>query len=79
MIELQSTTDRPRLIREKLQEYMANGAQLAWLIDPSRRSVTIYRPEHPLETQTNIDALAADGPVSGFVLDLSLVWNPRGN
>ena len=28
MIELQLATDRPRLVREKMQEGMANGAQL---------------------------------------------------
>jgi Uma2 family endonuclease len=79
VIELQSSTDRPRLVREKMEEWMANGAQLAWLIDPDRRSVTIYRPDREVETLADIDSIAGEGPVAGFVLDLSFVWNPLGN
>ncbi len=78
VIELQSTTDRPRLLRDKMRDYMANGAQLAWLIQPQSRSVTVYRPNHEPETQSNINKLAADGPVHGFVLHLASIWNPLG-
>jgi len=76
VIELRSTTDQPRLLRDKMRDYMANGAQLAWLIDPGSRSVTIYRPGQTSEVQTGLDTLAADGPAAGFVLDLTSIWNP---
>lgn len=78
VIELQSGTERARFLREKTQEWIANGAQLAWLIDPSRRSVTIYRPDGTVETRTDIDSISGEGPVDGFVLDLSDVWDPPG-
>lgn len=78
VIELQSATDRPRLIREKMQEWMANGVQLAWLIDPEKKSVAIHRPDSTTEARTGIDSIAAEGPVEGFVLDLVPVWNPMG-
>jgi Uma2 family endonuclease len=78
VIELKSTTDRPRILREKMREYLANGAQLGWLIDPEQRSVTIYRPNSQTEVRTGIDSIAGEGPVAGFVLDLSFVWNPLG-
>jgi Uma2 family endonuclease len=61
-----------------MREWLANGAQLGWLIDPEHRSVAIYRPEGPVETRAGIDSIAGDGPVAGFVLDLSFVWNPLG-
>jgi Uma2 family endonuclease len=78
VIELQSSTDRPRVVRDKMKEWLANGAQLGWLIDPARRSVTIYRPDRDVETRADIDLIAGEGPVAGFVLDLSFVWNPLG-
>jgi len=56
-----------------MREYLANGAQLGWLIDPEQRSVAIYRSEDQLETRTGIDSIAGEGPVAGFVLDLSFV------
>jgi Uma2 family endonuclease len=78
VIELQSGTERARFSREKMQEWIANGARLAWLIDPSLRSVTIYRPGGSVETRTNIDSIAGEGPVADFVLDLTDVWDPLG-
>jgi Uma2 family endonuclease len=76
VIELQSSTDRPRLLREKMEEYMANGAQLGWLINPKKRSVAIYRPDRAVETLEGIDKVGGDGLVAGFVLELSFIWNP---
>jgi len=76
VIELQSASDRPRLLREKMEEYMANGAQLGWLINPKKRSVAIYRPDRAVETLEGIDKVAGEGPVAGFVLDLRFIWNP---
>ncbi len=78
VIELQSGSDRPRMLREKMREYMANGAELGWLIDPQKRSVAIYRPGGEVETRTDINSLAGEGAVTGFVLDLTFIWNPRG-
>jgi len=78
VIELKSSTDRPRILRDNMLEYLANGAQLGWLIDPDQRSVAIYRPDGQAETRTDIDLIAGEGPVAGFVLDLSIVWNPLG-
>jgi len=76
VIELQSATDRPRLLKEKMEEYMANGAQLGWLINPKKRSVAIYRPDRPVETLEEIHSVSGEALVAGFVLDLSFIWNP---
>jgi Uma2 family endonuclease len=78
VIELQSASDRPRVLQAKMREYLENGAQLGWLIDPDRRSVAIYRPNAGVETRTEIDSIVGEGPVAGFVLDLSSVWDPLG-
>jgi Uma2 family endonuclease len=79
VIELRSSSDRHRKLKDKMQEYLANGAQLGWLIDPDHRSVAIYRPGAEVEMRTDIDSIAGEGPVAGFVLDLRLVWNPLGD
>ena len=59
-----------------MQEYIANGASLAWLIDPQTHTVEVYRPNRQPESTTEIDSLSGEGPVDGFVLDLLPVWNP---
>jgi Uma2 family endonuclease len=66
------------MLKDKMREWLANGAQLGWLIDPEHRSVAIYRPEGQVETRTGIDSIAGEGPAAGFVLELSFVWNPLG-
>ena len=76
VMELKSPTDRPRTLKAKMQEYLQNGAQLGWLIDPETRSVSIYRPTGEVEIHTNIDSLTAIEPLIGFTLDLVHVWNP---
>lgn len=78
VIELKSESDRPRAVRSKMREYIDNGAQLGWLIDPENRSIEIYRPGREVETRIGPDKIEGEGPVSGFVLDLPQIWNPPG-
>lgn len=59
-----------------MREWIENGAGLAWLIDPERRAVEVYRPAVEPETLLNAEPVADEGPVEGFVLDLRPVWNP---
>jgi Uma2 family endonuclease len=70
VIELRSPSDRLSVLRDKMQEYMDNGVQLAWLIDPIKRTVEIYRPGRKPEVLFNPKRVAGEGPVQGFVLDL---------
>jgi Uma2 family endonuclease len=76
VIEVRSPTDRWRTLREKMREWIENGAQLAWLIDPESRGVEIYRPNGGVEILTNRESLQGEGPVEGFTLDLLPVWDP---
>jgi len=79
VIELKSKTDRIRTLRNKMREWIANGAQLAWLINPENETVEIYRPNRDPELVTGAKTLRAEVPVQGFVLDLNKVWNPLGH
>jgi Uma2 family endonuclease len=70
VIELRSPEDRLRLLQEKMLEYIDNGVQLAWLIDPSERTVSIYRPGREIEVLSNPATVQGEGPVEGFELTL---------
>jgi Uma2 family endonuclease len=74
VIEVRSRHDRLATARAKMQEYIANGVQLAWLIDPFRRTVEIYRPGRAPEVLVNPRSVAGEGPVKGFVLKLERVF-----
>ncbi|MCC6537906.1 MAG: Uma2 family endonuclease [Bryobacterales bacterium] len=75
VIELRSPSDRLKKLGAKMAEWIANGVELGWLIDPATRSVTIYRPGREPEVRTSDAQVAGEGPVEGFTLDLSAVWN----
>lgn len=76
VIELRSRSDRLAVLRDKMREWIDNGAQLAWLIDPETRTVEIFRPNREPELLANPESLQAEGPVEGFVLLLRKVWDP---
>jgi Uma2 family endonuclease len=43
VIELRSKTDKLKDLRAKMQEYLDNGTQLGWFIDPIHERVKVYR------------------------------------
>lgn len=76
VIELRSDSDRLPTLRAKMQEYLDNGAELGWLIDAERQAVEIYRAGRQPEIHGDSKTIHGEGPVEGFILDLSTVWNP---
>lgn len=75
VIELRFESDRLPALRRKMQEWIENGARLAWLIDPSREAVEIYRAGSDVEILENLMSVAGEGPIVGFTLELAPVWN----
>jgi Uma2 family endonuclease len=74
LIELVSPSDSMSELRSKMEEYIDNGAQLGWLLDPESRRAFVYRPDKPVEELDNPARLAADPLMKGFGLDLTDVW-----
>jgi Uma2 family endonuclease len=74
VIELVSKTDRRKAIKAKMEDWIANGAQVAWLVDPYKKSVTIYEPDkQPITTTEEI--VPGTGPIAGFNFNTSDVWS----
>jgi len=53
---------------------MDNGVKLGWLIDSMQHTVSIYRPGRAPEILANPSAVAGEGPVDGFVLNLEHIF-----
>jgi Uma2 family endonuclease len=75
VVELRSPDDRLSRLRRKMREWVDNGTSLAWLIDPERCAVEIYRPGVEPKTLVDAASVEGEGPVEGFVLDLRPVWD----
>jgi Uma2 family endonuclease len=76
VIELRSSTDRLKRLKEKMEEYIANGARLGWLIDPIERKVYVYRPVAEVEVLDEPATVSGDPVLPGFTLDLQKIWAP---
>lgn len=74
VLELRSATDRLSFLRDKMQEYIANGAQLGLLIDPKSKQVYVYRNNQPVECLDNPQTISGDPVLAGFVLNLKDIW-----
>ena len=75
VVELRSKSDRLQFLRNKMTEYIANGASLGWLIDPFNRQVYVYRPNEEVVTLINPESVSGDPLLPGFKLDLTEVWS----
>ncbi len=71
--ELHSESDTLAHLMEKMETWLANGVQLAWLVDPVARAVHIYAPSAAPRVETGLH-IAGSGPVKGFLLDAAEVW-----
>lgn len=76
VIELMSPSDRLGAAQDKMNEYLANGARLGWLLDRKNRQVYVYRPGQPVEAQDNPADVSGDPELPGFVLDLRPIFDP---
>jgi Uma2 family endonuclease len=74
VIELRSGTDRLRTLFNKMSEYISNGASLGWLIDPSTRTVYVYRPDNEVVVLENPERVSGEPLLLGFELTTTRLW-----
>ena len=78
VIELVSPSDlknqRYQDLQDKMQEYLDNGVRLGWLIEPSAKTVEIYRIKQQVEVLDNPQTLSGEDVLPGFILDLSSIF-----
>ena len=74
LVELRSETDRIKTLKQKMDEYIANGVELAWLVDPLLRQVHLYEQGKPARTLDQPDMVRGTGCVEGFELDLREIF-----
>ena len=59
VVEVLSPDDSPRLVLDKVGEYLGAGARLVWVIDPEIRRAAVYR------SLTEVTQVATDGVLGG--------------
>lgn len=74
VVELRSPTDALRPLKKKMEEYIDNGAQLGWLIDPLERKFYVYRPQEAVEVLEDPETVSGDPVLPGFTLNVRALW-----
>jgi Uma2 family endonuclease len=74
VVELRSWSDRLKRLKQKMQEYIDNGAQLGWLIDPQKKMAYIYRPGAPVEELEEPETLDGEPLMRGLALPMAKFW-----
>jgi Uma2 family endonuclease len=74
VVELKSSSDTLSGLQAKMEEYMANGALLGFLIDRKPRQVHVYRPGQAPEILENPDGVSGDPELPGFQLQMAKIW-----
>ena len=75
VVELRFRTDSLADLKSKMDEYINNGAQLGWLIDPLERKVNVYRPGAIPEVLDDPKEVSGEPLLPGFVLDVQALWD----
>jgi Uma2 family endonuclease len=71
VVEILSPSDRLKDLQAKMEEYLANGVQLGFLLDVDNETAYVYRPGQPAETVMGYEQELSGEPVlPGFRLDL---------
>jgi Uma2 family endonuclease len=74
VIELRSESDSLPVLLNKMEEYIENGATLAWLIDPKRRRVYVYKVGEEVVVLEDPVAVSGEPFLHGFELQLEEIW-----
>lgn len=73
-IEITSPSDRFEDLDEKVDEYLAHGVKLVWVINPRFRTVTVYRPDREPELFNIRQTISAEPELPGFTCAVAALF-----
>ncbi|HJX27948.1 MAG TPA: Uma2 family endonuclease [Thermoanaerobaculia bacterium] len=74
VIEVLSPDDRRGEVMEKLEEYLAMGVDVVWIVDPKHRYVLAYRSRMEVERFEEWDVLTEEEILPGFSLPVAEIF-----
>jgi Uma2 family endonuclease len=70
VIEIRSKSDSLEQLKAKMEEYIANGVRLGWLIDRQNQQDFVYRSDRSITQYPATVILSGEDVVPGFTLPL---------
>lgn len=73
-VEVVSPSERTTQTHQKVMEYLQAGTQLVWVIDPPRRTVTVYHSDHSARILRIDDELDGGAVLPGFHIKVAEIF-----
>ena len=71
VVEIRSKTDDLKSLQQTMDEYMANGCRLGWLLDLKNQHAYVYRTgENSQKIDNFLETLSGENVLNGFSLEL---------
>jgi Uma2 family endonuclease len=74
VVEIKSQSDRLKPLREKIQSFIELGAKVGILIDPDKRTVTIYTPKAEPVVLRDGDMISIAELLPGWEIAVTELW-----
>lgn len=73
-VEVISPSDTLIEVEEKVHDWLEAGTAMVWVVNPRRRTVTVYRTPHQAAILTAADELDGQDVVPGFRIQVSEIF-----
>jgi Uma2 family endonuclease len=73
-VEVVSPTDLPQELAHKVEQYLAAGARVVWVVYPNTREVVVFRQGGVASVLGPDDILEAPDLLPGFAVKLALLF-----
>ena len=74
VVEIKSQSDRLKPLREKIQSFIELGAKVGILIDPDKRTVTLYTPTAEAVVLRDGDMISIPELLPGWEVPVAELW-----
>jgi Uma2 family endonuclease len=74
VVEVQSPSDRPNDVTDKVFEYLAAGVREVWVVNGTKRLVDVYRPDTGPKRFTNADTISSADVLTGFACPVAEIF-----
>ena len=78
VVEVLSASDTATELQEKLDDYLAAGTSLLWVVDPARRTVQVHAPDVPVRRLREGDALDGAPVLARFRCEVAELFDGLG-
>jgi Uma2 family endonuclease len=70
-VEVVSPNDKPGKLTEKIADYLTNGVDLVWVIDPEERHIAVYRKGREFHIARDGDEVTGEDVLPGLTVKVS--------